>query len=212
MAEITTYATLQANLVEWLNRTGDTDATAAAPTIIQMAEGRLARNHRIRKLTCRGTWTITADGDAAPDDFAGVDVWEHDGTVYYGPIELLDDLSDMKARESLTKLGPPAYATIKAGRFYYAPQPDQVYTTRLSYRRKIVPLSDTTTTNWLLEDHPDIYLMACMAEGQLYLKNAAAAQVWEGKLNVAIDEMSGSNWDLAWGGGRLARPMNAIGG
>lgn len=49
----------------------------------------------------------------------------------------------------------------------------------LSFRyRKSFALSDSTPTNWLLTNHPDVYLEACMIEVEKFLKDwdAAAAR------------------------------------
>lgn len=212
MAQITDYASLQANVISWLNRVGDTGLAADVPTMIQMAEASLRRDVRVRKLTNRGTFTITADGDALPDDFGELDSWEHEGPTWYGPIELVGDIEEVKLAYGATEAGTPRYATIKDGQVYYAPEPSGTFATRMSYRRKLTALSGVNTTNWLLDSHPDIYLYATLKEAAPYLQEDGRVAMWADRLERALNELRQDNWAQEWGGGRVRRLRDPIGG
>lgn len=44
------------------------------------------------------------------------------------------------------------------------------------YYKKIDTLSDSTTTNWLITNHPSVYLQACLLEAWLFVGNMGKAQ------------------------------------
>ena len=203
------YASLQTNILSFLNRS-DAATTAKAPTFVQLAEDELKLDHRVREETCRGTWTIQADGDALPADFGEIDEWAHDGPTYYGVIEVVKNLGALKAARGFTAAGVPRYASIRDGRVYYAPEPSDTFTTRMSYLRKLTPLSDENTTNWLLEDHPMIYLAASLKHGYAWLKDERQAE-WAGKLDVMLDKMQRARWSAGARGATVRRWRRPIG-
>jgi len=207
--DLSTYIGLKMAVSDWLDRP---DLDNAIPHFITMAEARLKRDPRVRDQTCRGTWTITADGDALPSDFGRLDAWYHDGTTYYGPIEIVSDLGKMKALHGLTATGVPRYAAIKGDRLFYAPAPDTTYETKMSYWRKLTALSGSNTTNWLLTGYPDVYLYAALAESVPYLTDETRGELWEGKLEAALSMMRRESWEQLYGGGTVRRQHRAIGG
>jgi hypothetical protein len=56
----------------------------------------------------------------------------------------------------------------------------------------ITPLSDASTTNWLLTAHPDIYLYATLLEATPFLIEDARVPLWETELQKRLEELSGS--------------------
>jgi hypothetical protein len=45
------------------------------------------------------------------------------------------------------------------------------------YYKKLDTLSDSTTTNWLITNHPSVYLQACLVEAWLFVGNMTKAQI-----------------------------------
>lgn len=208
MAKITDYATLKTNVADWLNRS---DLTDVIPTFVQLAEQGFERDDRCRKVQYRGTFTISADGASLPSDYMAMEGWWHDGPSYYGPIEIVgpEQLGGKKAR--LGDTGAPSFAALVDGVAYFAPAPDGAYTTKMTYLRKIVPLSDSNTTNWLLTDHPDVYLYGTLVESAPYLKDDGRIEVWLGRLEKALNELHRATWNAQWSG-TMKRQRKAIGG
>lgn len=62
---------------------------------------------------------------------------------------------------------------------------DVAYSFRFVYSERFA-LSDSVTTNWLLTNHPDVYLAACMAWGHIYTERLDAVQLIEAKLNMEM--------------------------
>jgi len=57
---------------------------------------------------------------------------------------------------------------------------------QIVYHQKLPELSDSLDTNWLLTDHPDIYLAASMVEILLHLRDEERAMVWEQRLQQML--------------------------
>jgi hypothetical protein len=69
----------------------------------------------------------------------------------------------------------------------FGPTPDGVYTISLDYYQRLNIA--TSTTNWLLTNHPSIYLNACLVEGAAYLMDADKAQAYDARYRVAMDDL-----------------------
>lgn len=215
MSLITSYATLQTEALNFTARTGDTVLTSALPMLIQLAEGRLKDDVRVRSMTCAGTFTIQQDGETLPTDYGELDAWYHDGPQHYGEIEIvaLARLSEKKAL--LTPTGVPRYAsiTLDGRRLFFAPEPDTTYSTRLAYYRMLTPLDATeNTSNWLLEDHPHIYLYAVAVEIAKYQKDTEQALEWDADLEKRLDNMLLAARRKQYSGRLHGRPRRPIGG
>jgi hypothetical protein len=65
---------------------------------------------------------------------------------------------------------------------------DRAYPIRFVYVQKF-KLSDAVTTNWLLDNYPDIYLDAAVAEGWRYMRDLAAAADYDRRVSQSISEI-----------------------
>ena len=208
VAQVTTYQELQDHIADTLIRT---DLTTPIKTFIQLAEASFKRDKRVRKLTNRGTFSISADGSALPSDFHSLESWYHDGPTYYGPIEIVnaDMIGQLKGKTGTT--GPPAHAAIVDGLARYAPEPDGTYSTQMTYWAKVSSLSTGNTTNWLLDDHPDIYIYGSLVHTAPYLKDDARVAIWQSLLESALEQLDRATEDAMFSG-TLTRQFRPIGG
>lgn len=202
MGLITSYSTLKTEVANVLNRT---DLTSDLPLLIQLAEQNFERDERCRKLQDHGSFVINADGDSMPSDYDSIEDWYYDGPTYYGPIEVvpLSTVALYKAHNGPT--GVPRVAAIVDGSVRYGPSPDTSYSTKLSYWRKIVPLSDSVADNWLLLDSPDIYLFGTLCEAEPFLKNDARIVVWKQKLEEALIKLDAETQRKQFSGAMVRR-------
>jgi len=217
MVLITTYATLQAHIADTLNRT---DLTSVIPNFIQQFEGVAKRGITlgdgrtipIRQLVDRETYSVSVDGQALPTGIDSIESLYHDGPTYYGPISMTtaDQIPLMKARHGDS--GVPQYAAITAGSLRFAPEPDATYSLRMTYWQKVTSLSDTVTTNWLLTEHPDIYMYGALVESAPYLKDDQRMLLWKGELEKRVLALEASNERALFGGGSIRRNFTPIGG
>jgi len=204
---ITTYAELQTSIANWLIKT---NLTATIPEFIQLTEARLRRDIRARKLQ-NTTLSVSTENVTLPSDFRSLEALAHDGSTYYGPIDIVpaDRLPAIKAKYGPT--GPVTHAAILDTIIRFGPAPDATYTLDFSYWRKLDALSDSNTTNWMLDDHPDIYLYGALLESAPFLKDDARVPVWERRFEQALEELHALTQDNQFGGGSSSRHYDPIG-
>jgi hypothetical protein len=205
---ITDYTTLKQAIALELNRTSLTDSI---PTFIQTFEAQAKRDERYRKLTDRGEVLVSSDNVALPSDFMSLESWYHDGSTYFGPIEIVspDQIGRLKASYGAT--GVPQFAALVGGYARFAPEPDASYPTWMTYWRKIVSLSSTNTTNWLLSEHPDIYLYGALVESAPWLKDDVRIATWQQMLEPRLEALHSATVNAQWGGS-MKRSFTPIGG
>jgi len=61
-------------------------------------------------------------------------------------------------------------------------------------------LSDSTTTNWLLEYYPDAYLYGSLVHSAPYLKEDARLQTWAALYQSAVDAINNESESSKFGG------------
>lgn len=185
---ITDYASLQSTVADWLLRS---DLTAVIPTFIQLAEARMNRDERLRTLESEesGTLATTGGSDAVtlPADFHSVitmDLVGIAGIFNNEPLEYITPREfKRKQRDNCFATGVPLYYTIIGGQFRLVPTPDTDYELALDYNVKLAALSVSNTTNWLLENSPDLYLYATLCESAPYLDQDERIATWIGGYN-----------------------------
>tara|TARA_R110002096_G_scaffold175329_4_gene351147 strand:- start:243 stop:866 length:624 start_codon:yes stop_codon:yes gene_type:complete len=180
---ITSHATLKTVVADWLNRS---DLTDAIGNFIANAEERLRLDSRVRSLVS-STFSITGDDLSHPASLDTIDSWYHDGSSYYGAIQIVGagQLGGLRANYGLT--GVPQWAAIIDGKFRFAPVPDATYPTKLVFWETLPALS--AGSNWLVASYPSIYLYATLVESAPYLKDDPRVAVWGGILEDLIEKM-----------------------
>ena len=206
MALIVDYGTLQGEIATTLNRD---DLTVSIRTFIQSAEGKFRRDYRTRKLLNRTFLVSTEDVDL-PTDYNSLQDLYHDGTEHFGPIEIVpaEKLGELKALHGTS--GVPRFAAILDTVIRFVPAPTGTFTLKMTYWRKVPSLSDAATTNWLILDHPDIYLYGALLESAPFLKNDNRLPMWKGELNDRLEELHRDTEDHHWAGRLIRRPSRPL--
>lgn len=164
----TTYAELQAEVADFLNRD---DLTAVIPSFIQMAEAQLNRDVRHRNMEVRKDAQIDDQYLATPSDFLEVVRLRLMGTTQQAMnLVSRDEMADWRYNNS-DVAGKPLYYCVSGCEFELYPTPDSTYDIEILYVQKIPALTDENTTNWLLTDAPDLYLYAVLVETAIYLRD-----------------------------------------
>jgi len=194
---ITTYAELQSNVTDFLNRD---DLDAKAPTFISLAESNLSRDIRHWRQEKRSTAQIDTQYSAIPADFLeAVRFYITSGDTR--PLELISQAEMLDRKyHNLNTSGQPAYYAITAGEIEVYPVPDGTYTAELYYMANLPALSDSNTSNWLLQYYPDAYLYGSLIHSAPYLKDDARLQVWAALYQSAIDGINAESEKSKFGG------------
>lgn len=183
---LTTYAGLQAAVAGWLKRS---DLTTIIPDFIALAEGRIARDLRLRKQITKVTLVTTGSvqGVDLPDDYLEAENITLDGgeprQLTFVPIEHLDT----KYPANYTAM--PGVYTLLGNQLLLGPVPDGAYNIDVTYYARFAPLSDSSTTNWLLQNHPSIYLFCALSEAELFMINDERAVMWASKATQEINTL-----------------------
>ena len=172
------YTDLQAEILSWMARTGDSDLTSKAPDFIAFAEARLNRELPLRVMETDTTLTGTTSSRelALPTDFVepialhlttyGDQRWLRPFIAGSGPLMSYH-----------TTNGVPCAWTINGENIDLDTPCDQAHTFTFRYRQSFALA--TTDPNWLLTNQPDLYLAASLVEAYQFQKNAEAVSLWE---------------------------------
>ena len=194
---ITTYAELKSSITDFLNRD---DLDTVAPDFITLAEADLSRKVRHWRMEGRATAEIDTQYSAIPADFLEV-ITFHVTSGNLRPLELISQAEMLQRRyENLDTSGKPAYYALTAGEIEVYPTPDGTYTTELYYYKRILALSDSNTSNWLLEYFPDAYLYGSLVHSAPYLKDDARLQLWAALYEQAIASINRESEATKFGG------------
>lgn len=163
---ISNYSELQTEMASWLHRD---DLTAKLPDFIQMGEDVLNRKLRTLDMETRTTsaMSTTSRFMALPAGFI-----EMISMVIQDPAQEILYLPPRKMREyvtSETDTGTPTHFTIK-DQIEFDVIPVSAYSLEQHYRKEYDLATDTT--NWLLTNHPELYLHACLVPAALYARDA----------------------------------------
>ena len=172
---LTNYSQLKTSVADWLNRS---DLTATIPDFITLAEAGFNKEIRNRKMIKRATATIDSQYSAVPSDW----LQTVDFVIESNPVVTLEFITNEKLdklRETFTSSGTPKFYTIVGQELEVLPVPDSATLTgELTYYSKIPNLTDTATTNWLLNSNPDIYLYGTLLQTAPYLVDDSRITVW----------------------------------
>jgi hypothetical protein len=179
----TSYSELQDAIATWMIREDFT--TATKKDVITLAEARLNRELE----TVETNVTLTGTANSRTIDVSAYNIIE--------PMALYftDDDGDEK-RVALKPpgefayiddIGRPTFATLVGDSMTFDRPLDSAYSMRFHYRGRFA-LSDSATTNALLDDHPDVYLAACLMWGGIRIRDKDVAASMNALLDKYITE------------------------
>lgn len=172
---ITSYDLLKSAIADELNRQ---DLTSVIPTWISLAEANFNRTIRHRKMLCRATAELDSQFTALPSDFLEAKNVQLNTSTPYSLEYLTVEAADKFRYSYYTTSGSPKYFTILGETLEVVPTPSSDYTIELTYYKKLTPLSDSVSSNWLLASHPDLYFYASLQHSAPYLKDDERIALW----------------------------------
>lgn len=193
---ITTYSELKSAVADFLDRD---DLTAVIPTFISLAEKQMEREIRHYRMVQRASGQIDSRYSEIPNGWLETIRFHIAGTEETR-LELtsLDDM--MQLREMNNEVGKPTHYAHVGTTFEIYPTPDAEYEIQLMYYEEVPKLSDSVTSNWLLEIAPDAYLYGALVQASPYLKDDARIQVWGGLYAGAVAAVNNDNERARFGG------------
>ncbi|HIE84650.1 MAG TPA: hypothetical protein EYQ00_12785 [Dehalococcoidia bacterium] len=181
---ITTYAELQTAVKNWSKRT---DLDSIIPDFIRLAELRVNRNLRIRKMETRVTSDTVASQDyyGLPTNFLQMRGFKLNTSPLTDLDYLTPEMMDRTWAGSLT--GKPRAYTIVGDEVRLGPKPDAAYTMEMLYYQAPTSLSDSNTSNFMLTANPDSLVYAALIELNSYSANDTAIIKYTQLFNEAIN-------------------------
>lgn len=177
-----TYAQLVIAIGSFLNRQ---DLDAVIPTFVQLAEARMNRVIRTRSMEYRVSAVIDTQFSTLPVDFLEMrNIQINDNPVI--ALEYVTPQQADKLRASGIE-GKPRYFSVVANRLELIPAPATGTVVEMVYYQSLQALNDASPSNWLLTNHPDIYLYGSLVQAALYLKDDPTA--WATLFDSAVQEL-----------------------
>ena len=180
-----TFSALKASIAGWLNRS---DLTTVIPDFITLAEARFNREIRSPEMETRATAPAAGEYVALPTGFLGMRSICLDGSPdtpldYFAPQHL-------KTIRAEGTAGSPRAYTIVDDQILLVPAPSASPSVEMVYFARLPALSDANATNWLLTDHPDLYLAASLAAAEAYVWNDERLPMWRDTASAIIETIN----------------------
>jgi hypothetical protein len=184
---ISTFSELKTAIATWALRSGDSDFVTRTADCIALAEGRI--NRELGALETDTTLTGTVGSRRITTGLTieePIALWLAQTGYDEERITIQPDGSFPYEATS----GKPSVAALDEGGTYldFNRPLDTAYPFRFRYRGRIT-LSDAAPTNWLLTNHPDVYLAAAMMWGAGYQEDWQNGSVWKGMLEEGIPQI-----------------------
>lgn len=104
----------------------------------------------------------------------------------YVPPESMDSVARTGAKGEV-------YFTIEANQLRIYPAQEVGCTLEMLYYQKVPNLTLENDTNWMSEEHPDIYLAGMVSEIEIFTKNYEVGKAWDDKMSRCIAELEESD-------------------
>jgi hypothetical protein len=183
---ITNFGTLKTAIADTLNRD---DLTSVIPSFVRLAEAQFNRKIRSHRQITRGSLTIDGQFEALPADWLETIRITMDAN----PIRVLTQMSmdDLTRYRTATdnSTDAPVYFAHNGTDIELFPTPSTSFTSEITYYAKITSLSADGDTNWLLTNHPDLYLYGALVHTAPYLREDPRIAVWAGLLAQGMTEI-----------------------
>jgi hypothetical protein len=186
------YEWLKSAVASWLHRG---DLAGQIPDFVMLAEKRINGTLEARAQDITATLTTTSGINT-------VDLPRDLNTIHSLSLPVYGDIDHMDAQAFARVYagqasGAPRNYTIIGGALKLGPVPDDAYSIECVYRAGVPALADSGGTNWLIEQHAEIYLAATMCEALIWVGNAEKLAIWEQKYAAAVQALNAQDWNAA---------------
>ena len=188
------YAGLVQQVSDWLDRD---DLGSQIPGFIALFEARFDRLVRSREVTT--LWAVTSGTYTLPSDFRRLRKLAVDGSPDRTLTQVSpDDAVKLFGGQSGT---PTAYSiegdTSGVQTIYLYPSGDA--SLRVSYFSKLPALTSSASTNWLSNDHGDLYLAGTLLYAASYIDDPDQAAKFTAYTDQAIEDLNTALRNDKWG-------------
>lgn len=181
-----TYIELKTNIANYLNRS---DLTSEIDIFIDNTEAELNRRLRVADQIKRATATADAQYLSLPSDWLEAVNVEITSNNFSPLMQMSIESLDIYRKANNNVTGQPIYFALVDNTMELAPTPDASYTLQLTYFSKIDALSDSNTTNFVLNSHPDLYLYGSLKHASVFLMEDERAPLFNAQFEKSLEEI-----------------------
>lgn len=172
---ITNYNELKTSIKNWLERS---DIDSYIPDFITLAEKRIYRDLRLVTMETQLSVTISSGKASVPSDFLELKHARINGNPSQ-PLEVRDAEWIYRKYPTRSSDAKPIFVGYDSSALVFGPYPDSNYTVNGTYYAEMTSLSTTVTTNWFMDNAPDLLLFASLAEAEPFLGMDERVPLWE---------------------------------
>ena len=199
---LSSYSELTTAIANWLNRSDLT--SEISEDFVVLTEADFNSKLRIRKMVAQTTITIDSETESIPSDFLQVRDFYilNGGTKYFLKYITPAQMDQIKGGSSS---GQPSTYTILGDTFRFAPTPSSAYTGYLNYYQRFSALSDSNTSNFILTNHPAIYLYGSLYHAANFLGGVdpQRLQQWQRMYETAMERLERNDREDQYGSAPL---------
>lgn len=184
----------------WLNRGEEDLSDSQISEFIALAEAEFNRVLRVPEMDEVSVATIGTGNVDLPSDFLAAQ------SIFYKTRELGQTTPIALIKRYGDVLGEPLQYCLLDGsprKIRLGPQPETEIQLTLIYYKKIEGVSENNPDNWLLNDHPDLYLWATLLCAEAYIVNDERVAGWEAKKNEVLAQLIAAGRRDRFSGGPL---------
>jgi len=182
-----TYATLKSDIANYLARD---DLTSDIPTMIRLAESLIRNDVRVMDMVRHTTMSVNSQRIAMPDGFlSAVSLHMDAQNKKLDFVTPYDFYNDSRAGRS----GSPEIFTTEGSYFLFAPHTSETIFAKLTFYQAYDRMSGEGDTNWLLENHYDVYLYASLAQAKAFIEDDEQAGKWAQAYTLSVDKLHTSD-------------------
>lgn len=204
---ISNYSQLKTAIANFMHRT---DLDSNLPTFIQLAEKRITNIIKSGQLeNLHTTYTVAAQETIdLPADYTALKsiviktIPQKQLTLR--PAHIINQYNQMQVT------GRPEFYCIELDKIKLSPIPDAAYQIDIVSFDRLDALSDTNTTNWVLEQYPYLYLYASLVEASIFTNDVELIELYQSKYNQAIEDIWKNYNDKSFSGGPLTATNDYI--
>ena len=216
---ITTYANLQSEILDTLNRTDlVADVTEFTPgsidgavkRAIAKAEKRIVRRLKTRHFETSTSFSTVASTETItiPADYAMTKAIVM--TTSPQVVLIQKDLTTLINDHPSTATGAPLSNTLFGTVARLRPIPDSARALTWHYYSQPTALSDSNTSNTILSNFPDLLLYASLLEITAHIEDDNRIQIWKGFFDEAVKDIIDDSTLNRWSGAPIRSSIDVV--
>ena len=186
----------------------DVATTDRYDDFLRIVEAKVNRVLKTLKMTNRATLP-TQEGKnyyGLPSDFEGIrdlQINDPEGESAVVTLQYLTPEQLNEEANSIYKSDQTFYSIITNQLHIYPARQDNII--EMVYYKKVPQINDTTTTNWLSDENPDVYVFGVLVEIFAFVKDPESSMLWSSRYEQALGEIKNNDLDIRWNNGTPLR-------